>query len=106
MFMNNLGRAQFAAVHRKFFMTEKQRLWADVYRCAYMRWQDSHYSDEGEWKELGDYARERGKLQFAREAYRLSGDRKAMDAVDALIHPKKDAVDARPENDAGSDAIE
>jgi hypothetical protein len=45
MFMNNLGRAQFAAVHRKFFMTEKQRLWADVYRCAYMRWQDSHYSD-------------------------------------------------------------
>jgi hypothetical protein len=49
MFMNNLGRAQFAAVHRKFFMTEKQRLWADVYRCAYMRWQDSHYSDKGEW---------------------------------------------------------
>lgn len=49
MFMNNLGRAQFAAVNRKFFMTEKQRLWAGVYRCAYTRWRDSHYSSNGEW---------------------------------------------------------
>ena len=30
-------------------MTEKQRLWADVYRCAFIRWQDSGYSSDGEW---------------------------------------------------------
>lgn len=30
-------------------MTERQRLWADVYRCAFMRWQDTHYTDQGEW---------------------------------------------------------
>lgn len=37
------------AARQGFFMTEKQRLWADVYRCAYMRWQDTNYTSEGEW---------------------------------------------------------
>lgn len=37
------------AAKRGLFMTERQRLWADVYRCAFMRWQDTHYTDQGEW---------------------------------------------------------
>lgn len=39
----------FDSAKRGFFMTEKQRLWADVYRCAFMRWQDANYESEGEW---------------------------------------------------------
>lgn len=30
-------------------MTEKQRLWGDVYRCAYLRWKNSNYESEGDW---------------------------------------------------------
>jgi len=42
--------AKFRAFsNRKFFMTEKQRLWGDVYRCAYLRWKNSNYESEGDW---------------------------------------------------------
>jgi len=44
-----------------------------------------------EWKELGDNARGLGKLQFAREAYRMAGERKALDEVDELIRPAQQA---------------
>ena len=34
---------------KKFYMTEKQRLWADVYRCAYLRWKESGEESDGDW---------------------------------------------------------
>ncbi len=32
-----------------FFETEKQRLWAGVYRCAHDRWRDSGYQSKGDY---------------------------------------------------------
>ncbi len=46
-------------------------------------------ADEGEWKALGESALELGKLQFAREGFRLAGERKMLDRVDAMINPPK-----------------
>ena len=43
---------------------------------------------EEQWKELAARALEQGKLQFAREAYRMAGDRKSLDKVDRLINPE------------------
>lgn len=40
-----------------------------------------------QWQELADNARRLGKLQFAREGYRLAGNRKALDEIDLLINP-------------------
>lgn len=45
-------------------------------------------ADENQWKELAERALELGKLQFAREAYRMAGDRKSLDRVDRLINPE------------------
>jgi len=45
-------------------------------------------ASEGQWKELADRALDLGKLQFAREAYRMAGDRKSLDKVDKLINPE------------------
>jgi hypothetical protein len=45
-------------------------------------------ASEDQWKELADRALELGKLQFAREAYRMAGDRKSLDKVDQLINPE------------------
>jgi hypothetical protein len=47
MFLNRLDRAQYSATHRYFFSSEKQRVWANVYKCAYLRWRDA--------QNLGDY---------------------------------------------------
>jgi len=35
--------------YRYFFNTEKQRIWAGVYKCAYFRWRDSGYTSVGEF---------------------------------------------------------
>jgi len=45
-------------------------------------------ASESQWKELADRAIDLGKLQFAREAYRMAGDRKSLDKVDKLISPE------------------
>ena len=45
-------------------------------------------ADEKQWKELAERALDQGKLQFAREAYRMAGDRKSLDKVDRLINPE------------------
>jgi hypothetical protein len=45
-------------------------------------------ASEDQWKELADRALDLGKLQFAREAYRMAGDRKSLDKVDQLINPE------------------
>jgi hypothetical protein len=42
-------------------------------------------AEAAEWRQLADRALALGKLQFAREGYRLAGDRKGLDKVDALI---------------------
>jgi hypothetical protein len=42
---------------------------------------------EQDWQFLGEHALALGKLHYAREAFRLSGDRKSMDKVDARINP-------------------
>ncbi|MBW2701373.1 MAG: hypothetical protein JRF33_11205 [Deltaproteobacteria bacterium] len=47
-------------------------------------------ADEGEWKALGENALKLGKLQFAREGFRLAGERKMLDRVDAMINPPKE----------------
>ncbi len=43
---------------------------------------------DDEWHRLADRALELGKLQFAREGYRMAGDRKAMAKVDLKIKPE------------------
>lgn len=45
-------------------------------------------ASEDQWKELADRALDLGKLQFAREGYRMAGDRKSLDKVDQLINPE------------------
>lgn len=57
-------------------------------------------AEDREWAALGDRALALGKWQFAREAYRLAGDRKAMDRIDALIKP------ANPEPEPGEPPAE
>ena len=47
-------------------------------------------ASEDQWKELADRALDLGKLQFAREAYRMAGDRKSLDKVDQLINPQEE----------------
>jgi hypothetical protein len=47
-------------------------------------------AEEKEWREIGDCALLLEKLQFAREAYRMAGDRKAMDKIDNMINPPED----------------
>lgn len=49
MFLNNLDRAQYMATHRYFFNTEKQRVWANVYKCAYLRRRDSDFQSRGDY---------------------------------------------------------
>jgi hypothetical protein len=57
-------------------------------------------ADEGEWKQLADRAFELGKLQFAREAYRMAGDRKSLDKVDRLINPEpEEEPEEKPEEE-------
>jgi len=45
---------------------------------------------EQDWRSIGERARSLGKWQFAREAFRMVSDRKAMDEIDRLIAPKKE----------------
>lgn len=40
------------------------------------------------WQQAGEEARRRGKLEFALEAFRLAGDRKAMDEIYQMLHPQ------------------
>ncbi|RME20251.1 MAG: hypothetical protein D6806_16750 [Deltaproteobacteria bacterium] len=49
-----------------------------------------------QWRELADMAKELGKLEFAREGYRMAGDRKKMDEIDRLMNPPEsdEVVDA------------
>ncbi len=47
---------------------------------------------EDEWKQIGERALELGKLQFAREAFRMFGDRKAMEKVDQLLEPEPEKI--------------
>ena len=55
-------------------------------------------ANEGLWKELADRAFALGKYQFAREAYRMAGDRKSLDKVDRLINPEpEEEPEEKPE---------
>jgi hypothetical protein len=47
---------------------------------------------EDEWKQIGDRALELGKLQFAREAFRMVGDRRAMEKIDRLLEPEPEKI--------------
>jgi len=44
------------------------------------------------WQELADRALQLGKLQFAREGYRMSGDRKAMERIEQQMQPTEPTV--------------
>lgn len=41
-YLDDVARIQYAATHRPFFHTEKQRVWANIYSCAYTRWAEGH----------------------------------------------------------------
>ena len=56
-------------------------------------------AEEGQWRQIGDCALLLEKLQFAREAYRMAGDRKAMDKVDSLINPSDESAQEAPQDD-------
>jgi len=45
--MDTIHRALYAADRRP--MTPKQRLWGNVYKCAFYRWKASDYGSEGDW---------------------------------------------------------
>lgn len=49
MFSNDLESAQFAATRRSFFNSSKQKIWAGVFRCAYLRWKESGFTSVGEF---------------------------------------------------------
>ncbi len=49
-----------------------------------------------DWAALGRRAEALGKLQFAREAFRLAGDRKSLDRIDALLAPPPAETTAAP----------
>ncbi|HOX43998.1 MAG TPA: hypothetical protein PK668_10395 [Myxococcota bacterium] len=42
---------------------------------------------DGEWGRLAEKALELGKLMFAREGFRMAGDRRNLDLVDAMLKP-------------------
>ena len=44
-------------------------------------------TSNADWRELGENARRLGKLQFAREAFRMAEDRKSLDELERLINP-------------------
>lgn len=57
-------------------------------------------ASEAQWKELADRALDLGKLQFAREGYRMAGARKSLDEVDRLINPEaEETPEAEPEEE-------
>ena len=47
-----------------------------------------------EWNELADRALELGKLQFAREGYRMANNRKALDRIEDQINPPEPEPEA------------
>ena len=61
-------------------------------------------ASEDEWRQLGDRALALGKMQFAREAYRMMGDRKGIDKIDKLINPE--SQEEEPESSPGEETEE
>ncbi len=55
-------------------------------------------ADDEEWRRIADQALDMGKLQFAREGYRMAGANKAMDKVDRMISPDLE----QPDEDGGA----
>lgn len=58
---------------------------------------------DSEWKQLGENARGLGKLQFAREAFRMAQDRKSLDEMEHLINPPAKIEEAPTSPPEGSD---
>lgn len=57
---------------------------------------------ESAWQELAQRALDLGKLQFAREGYRMSGDRKGMERVEQQMQPTATpAAETAEEESAG-----
>ncbi|MBW1808148.1 MAG: hypothetical protein JRJ87_08110 [Deltaproteobacteria bacterium] len=61
-------------------------------------------AEEKDWREIGDCALLLEKLQFAREAYRMAGDRKAMDKIDSLINPSDESALEEPRVDQSEES--
>jgi hypothetical protein len=59
---------------------------------------------EAEWKQLAENARQLGKLQFAREAFRMAQDRKSLDEIEQLINPLAQVVETAPSSPEGNDS--
>jgi hypothetical protein len=58
---------------------------------------------DAEWKQLAENARKLGKLQFAREAFRMAQDRKSLDEIELLINPPAETETAPASPSEGSD---
>jgi hypothetical protein len=59
---------------------------------------------DAEWKQLAENARKLGKLQFAREAFRMAQDRKSLDEIEQLINPPAETETAPARPTEGSDS--
>jgi hypothetical protein len=58
---------------------------------------------DAEWKQVAENARQLGKLQFAREAFRMAQDRKSLDEIEHLINPPAETESAPASPPEGSD---
>ncbi len=58
---------------------------------------------DAEWKQLAENARQVGKLQFAREGFRMAQDRKSLDEIEQLINPLAETAAAPTSPPEGSD---
>lgn len=61
---------------------------------------------EAEWRQLGDRALALGKLQFAREAFRMIGDRKSIDKIDKMINPQAEETGDSASEETGEETGE
>ena len=74
----------------------------DVFLFRQVQKAQNQPADGGEWQRIGDRALALGKWQFAWEAFRLAGNRKAMDAVHQLSHPHQEETPEPPAEGASS----
>lgn len=59
---------------------------------------------DAEWAQLAENARQVGKLQFAREAFRMAQDRKSLDEIEQLINPPAATEETPASSAEGSDS--
>ncbi len=77
----------------------------DVFLFRLVQKAQNQPAEGPEWQKIGDRALALGKWQFAWEAFRLAGNRKAMDAVHLLMHPANETEEPAASDDQGAPAV-